>query len=122
MATIPIAAALRVIPWKTLLAQAPTIIDGANTLVGKFGEMRQAPRKERVELAARLEDMENRLNALERDQTAQAELSKGIAIQLEGVTESLRIVAARAWIAIVVSAGVAVLTLVIGIWALTRAS
>ena len=98
-----------------LISQAPVIIDGANTLISKIGEMRQGARQGEAELTARLEDIENRLNALEAHQTSQAELFKEIATQLNGLTESVRIVAARTWIAAFVSAFSVVFVLLIGI-------
>lgn len=117
MASVLISAALKAVPWKMLISQAPVIIDGANTLISKIGEMRQGARQGQAELTARLQDIEDRLNALETHQTAQAELFKEIATQLNGLTESVRIVAARTWVAVVVSAFSVVFALGVGLWA-----
>jgi hypothetical protein len=122
MASVLISAALKAVPWKMLLTQAPVIIDGANTLISKLGDIRQGPRKEQEELSIRLEDIENCLNVLEENQTSQTELIKEIATQLDGLTESLRIIAARAWIATVVGVGAFGFAVAVGIWLFLRGS
>jgi hypothetical protein len=112
-----LALAVQAIPWDTLLKQTPAIINATKSLMAKT-EVRRKPSKAPAgDIAGQLEDLKQRLSALEGHDQSHAEVVKQMASQLEGLTRSLEVVSARIWIALC-AAGFSLLIAII-VWGIT---
>lgn len=85
--------ALKTIPWKALIAQAPVIINSASNLLQSIP--RSPKETESDEKQNNIEQLQTRLESLEGSHQQNAEIVKQIADQLQAVTETLPVLGAR---------------------------
>ena len=104
---IPWLAALKIIPWGTLITGAPAIARATDTL------LRGAKaRKHDLASAGDVRELAERVALLEQHDQADAEILKQIGEQIEALTTATEVVAARErWIALL-AGGALVLSLV----------
>jgi hypothetical protein len=95
----PLFAILTSIPWSAILKNAPAIVKAANALLTGTKTRPQA-----LATADEFTELKERVTALEAHDISDAELLKRLADQLEILTFSTRIVAARGRAALVLAA------------------
>ena len=78
------------IPWQSILKQAPALVSAAESLLSRTRD-----KKDVRQAAGHVEALRDRVAALEAHDRADAELIKRLAEQLEALTLSTRVVAAR---------------------------
>ena len=104
-----LAAALKAIPWSTLLSQAPSIIETSRKL---FSRVPPAAPPERHQVD--LNELRTRLEALEANERSQAELLRQVADQMQRLTLGLEVIAARARLGLAL--GIIALVGMLGFW------
>ncbi|HEX6063048.1 MAG TPA: hypothetical protein VFZ04_02455 [Longimicrobiales bacterium] len=82
---------LKALPWKTILSQAPTVVDAANRLLSQT-RRRQSEPGSRNDLAALIE----RIEALEEHDRADAAVMKQLAEEVAQLARASQVVAMRA--------------------------
>ena len=106
-----IAAALKAIPWSTLLSQAPTLIEHSRKLFTRT----PSPTESIAPQPDLLAEIRARLDTLDGNARTQAELLRQITEQMQRLTLGLEVVAARTrlalWLAAAALAGSASLWL-----------
>jgi hypothetical protein len=110
---IPWLLALKVIPWGTILANAPSLLRSADALRGK------AHARPERESAHDIEALADRIAALEQRDRETAELITQLTGQLTALTTAGEVLEARARWLLVVALGAAVLSVVafgLAIW------
>ncbi len=121
----PFTFVLGMIPWKTILTEAPKIVREARQLhevVGKNRvEVRSSPRvsmNDLPEVSEALDELRLRIDEIEAHDAKQGELIAQIAAQGEALSQGLQIVVGRmnamAWIAAIATL-VAVIALVVAV-------
>src|SRR3569623_3402970 len=97
------------IPWDQVILHGPRVLDAATAI---FDKLKTRPRTESIdpdsEVKIQLAAMVQRLQVLEEAQTAQAEIGKNMAEQIEGLTAALEQMSRKATLASWI-AGVALL-------------
>lgn len=83
--------ALRMIPWTGLLSNVPRIAEAANALLSDT----KARRGQAVATADEIRGLKDRVEALESDDRAVAELGKQISDQIAALTRATEVLAAR---------------------------
>jgi hypothetical protein len=94
--------ALKHIPWKTLLTQAPAILESATRLFNAFPRS-QGERERNESKGNTVQELQTRLDSLESSYQQTVEIVRQIADQLQAVTGTLHVVAARVRFLLVVS-------------------
>jgi len=95
---IPWLAALRMIPWSTLLANGPTIARAADTLLSGT----RVQRAHAVKAADDIRRLNERVEELELQNRAHAELEKQMSDQIEALTLATEVLAVRQrWFAVI---------------------
>jgi hypothetical protein len=98
---IPWLAALRLIPWGTIISHAPAIKRSADAILTGARETSRMQGAELHALAARLDMLDARSQA-------EADLARQIADQLEGLTVACEVLAARVrWLVIGIATAIA---------------
>jgi hypothetical protein len=106
---IPWLAALKIIPWGTLITGAPAIARATDTLLNGA-----KARKHDLASAGDVRQLAERVIRLEQHDQADAEILKQIGQQLEALTAATEVVAARLrWVAL--AAGAALLLAVVAV-------
>ena len=114
-------AALRAVPWGTLLAQAPTLIEASRRLLERRSPAPPAtPAAEAGGIEAQLAEIRARLDALEPAQGAQAQLLRQMAEQLERVAGGLATLAARQRLLMLIAGAGLTLAAAVAVWLLAR--
>jgi uncharacterized protein YPO0396 len=111
---VPWLAALRLIPWATVLANGPAIARAADTLLSgaRAGVQAQKSRADAAEgdilrLNARIEE-------LEQQNRAHAELTKRMSDQIEALTLTTEVLAGRQrWLSVLGGLAVAILMVIV---------
>lgn len=94
------AAALRAVPWATLISQAPQIIEASQRLFSQRPPGAAGPDPGQAEpprpgLDGQLDELYAHLRALEASDAQQTQLANRVAEQLQGLTQGLQVLAAR---------------------------
>ncbi|MGQ0749050.1 MAG: hypothetical protein ACT4PS_00800 [Betaproteobacteria bacterium] len=82
---------LKALPWKTILSQAPTVVDAANRLLSQTRRRQSEPGRPN-DLAALIE----RIEALEEHDRADAAVMKQLAEEVAALARASQVVAMRA--------------------------
>lgn len=98
-------AALRAVPWGTILSRAPSVVDAANRLLSESRRKRAPPGSDELDM------LTARVAALEEHDQADAAVTKQLADEIATLANAAQIVAARIRIALFAS----ILALVIAI-------
>ena len=96
MPTPWLAAALKAIPWSTLLSQAPSLIEQSRKLFVRL----RVPTDDTPPRPDVLEEIRARLDTLDSNSRTQAELLRQITEQMQRLTLGLEVVAARTRLAL----------------------
>lgn len=112
-----LAAALKAIPWSTLLSQAPTLIEHSRKLFTRASASSNATSAPQPDVLA---EIRTRLDALDGNSRTQAELLRQITEQMQRLTLGLEVVAARTRLALWLAAAALVGTGALWLWWLTR--
>jgi len=91
---VPWLAALKAVPWSTLLSQAPTLIEHSRKLFTRASTPIATPTPDA------LSEIRARLDTLDSNTRTQAELLRQIAEQMQRLTLGLEVVAARTRLAL----------------------
>lgn len=114
-----IAAALKAIPWSTLMSQAPSLIEQSRKLFTRIRSPAQStpatPTTPDV-----LDQICARLDALEGHSQTQAELLRQIAEQMQRLTVGLEVVAARTRLALAAAVVALLASAALWLWWLIR--
>ena len=111
-----LAAALKAIPWSTLLSQAPTLIEHSRKLFTRAPSPNATGSPQPDVLA----EIRTRLDALDGNSRTQAELLRQITEQMQRLTLGLEVVAARTRLALWLAAAALVGTGTLWLWWFTR--
>lgn len=111
-----LAAALKAIPWSTLLSQAPTLIEHSRKLFTRAASPGATASPQPDVLA----EIRTRLDALDVNARTQAELLRQITEQMQRLTLGLEVVAARTRLALWLAAAALVGTGALWLWWLAR--
>ncbi len=94
-----IAAAVRHVPWRTLLTNAPVLADAARRLYKARAE-RNAP----AEASDSLDALRSELSALQQQNAEQAKVIEALARQMQDTASSIATLRARQWLALALAA------------------
>lgn len=86
---------LKALPWKTILTQAPTVVDAANRLLSQT-RRRQAPPGGQTDL----ESLVERIEALEEHDRADAAVMKELAQEAAALARASQVMAVRVRVAL----------------------
>ena len=111
-----LAAALKAIPWSTLLSQAPTLIEHSRKLFTRTPPT-NPPASPQPDVLA---EIRTRLDVLDGNSRTQAELLRQITEQMQRLTLGLEVVAARTRLALWLAAAALVGTGALWLWWATR--
>jgi len=107
---IPWLAALRMIPWSTLLAKGPAMAQAADALLSGTREQR----RHAAAAADEIRRLNERVEELERENSAHAELGKQMSDQIEALTLATEVLAVRQrWFAVIAAVCVVSLLVVV---------
>lgn len=112
-----LAAALKAIPWSTLMSQAPSLIEQSRKL---FTRIRSPAQPTPATTPDVLDQIRTRLDALEAHSQTQAELLRQIAEQMQRLTVGLEVVAARTRLALAAAVVALLTTAALWLWWLIR--
>lgn len=91
------------IPWKLLLTAATAIAVAASDLIGRHKNRKDSPSKT-ADLHSRVDQIDQKIADLQSNDTQQADLISRLAKQAQGLSDGLRVIAARValllWISI----------------------
>jgi hypothetical protein len=82
--------ALKVIPWTTILKQAPVLVEAADNLLNKAKH-----RKGQAQTTGDLQPLKDRLTELENRDQVNADVVKQLAQQVEALAAASQVIAAR---------------------------
>jgi TolA-binding protein len=107
---VPWLAALRLIPWATLVANGPAIARAADTLLSGARASTQAQTARAAAAEDEIRRLTTRVEELEQQNRAQAELAKQMSDQIQALTLTNEVLAGRQrWL--VVLGGLAIVVL-----------
>jgi hypothetical protein len=95
--------ALKHIPWKTLLAQAPAILESATRLFNAIPRSQGERERNKSKGSTTVQELQTRLESLESSYQQTVEIVRQIADQLQAMTGTLQVLAARVRLLLVVS-------------------
>jgi len=109
------------IPWDQVILHGPRVLDAATAI---FDKLKTRPRTESIdpdsEVKIQLAAMVQRLQVLEEAQTAQAEIGKNMAEQIEGLTAALEQMSRKATLASWIAGVALLLSVLVSIAAFMR--
>lgn len=114
MAWLWLAAAAKTIPWVTLIRRAPEIIEISAQLL-KNRKVNQAAKRGTARIQPEADEVLERLKTLETHDQENAKVVEQIAKQLQDLTNSVEVLAARVRVLLTVAAAVAVVAIVVAL-------